>query len=166
MCSKSYTHTYMNLQMIYMCMSALYVLCTRICVRDVKLIDSVIDKHRLFFLHYFFNSKMCDKFQGRIHAKLHRRNKTENFPSMCFHEDTAWQQDQEEELKYLSGKQRRGKGLQSEESVDKWTRAVSWTTKLQNVAADRDEMMEGRKQGPSHTENTILSCYDEYLTLK
>jgi len=50
--------------------------------------------------------------------------------------------------------------------VDKWTRAVSWTTKLQNVAADRDEMMEGRKQGPSRTENTILSCYDEYLTLK
>ena len=85
---------------------------------------------------------------------------------MCFHEDTAWQQDQEEELKYISGKQRRGKGLKSEESVDKWTRAVSWTTKLQNVAADRDEMMEGRKQGPSRTENTILSCYDEYLTLK
>ena len=49
----------------------------------------------------------------------------ENFHSMCFHEDTALQQDQEEELKYLSGKQRRGKGLQSEESVDKWTRAVS-----------------------------------------
>lgn len=41
-----------------------------------------------------------------------------------------------------------------------------WTTKLQNVAADRDEMMEGRKQGPSCTENTILSCYDEYLTVK
>ena len=35
----------------------------------------------------------------------------ENFHSMCFHEDTALQQDQEEELKYLLGKQRRGKGL-------------------------------------------------------
>ena len=63
--------------MIYMCMSALYVLFTRICVRDVKLIDSVIDKHRQHS-HFFFLIAKCvinsrveymQSFMGEIKRK-------------------------------------------------------------------------------------------------
>ena len=40
-------------------MRALYVLFTRICVRDVKLIDSVIDKHRQHSHFFFFFFAKC-----------------------------------------------------------------------------------------------------------
>ena len=154
--------------MICMCMSALYVLFTRICVRDVKLIDSVIDKHRQhshFFFFFFFakcviNSRVeyMQSFIGEIKWKTSIVCASMKIQHCSKTRKKSWK------ISWESKEEERGCSQRNQ-----WTSGpvqYPWTTKLQNVAADRDEMMEGRKQGPSRTENTILSCYDEYLTLK
>lgn len=55
----------------------------------------------------------------------------ENFPRVYFHEDTALQQDQEEELKYLSESKEEERGCSQR---NQWT--VSCAVSLDHKAAE------------------------------